>query len=113
MIRTQVYDENMQPFEMATAYNKNTNDGAVADLNGNIELQANSNDTIIIQALGYEDKIYKAFAVPPVIIMKPKPDDLQPVVITYNKKKTPAIFKILAGLTGFTILYQILKPKEQ
>ena len=88
IVRAYIYEENMQPFDMATATNMTTGQTVIADIDGSIELPANNNDTIHIEAMGYISKNYKAFEVPPRVIMQPDINELPAVEITATKKKT-------------------------
>ncbi len=105
IVRAYIYEENMQPFDMATATNMTNGHTVVADLNGYIELPANNNDTIHIEAMGYVSKNYKAFEVPPRIIMQPAINELPAVEITAPKKKT----NWLGIATGIAIVGAIIK----
>ncbi len=103
LIRAHIYEENMQPFDMATATNKRSGQTVIADLNGIVELAANPDDDIRIEAMGYEPEEYKAKYLPPSIIMKPSIQTLGTVELTY-KKKTNWFKRIaIAALIALTI----------
>ncbi len=107
ILNIQIFDDEHAPFEMAVAYNKNTQAGAVADLNGNIQLRASNNDEILIQAMGYKDIRFLAKNAPTAITMQPTNNDLDAVVLNYKKKTNKTAIVMASIATALAFIYTI------
>jgi TonB-dependent starch-binding outer membrane protein SusC len=114
-IKGKVTDENNQPLIAATVQIKNSTKGALTDLSGNFQIDAETNDILVFSYLGYESQeitvgnnndIY--------LVMKPSNAQLdQVVVVAYGTQKKRSVTGAISTVKGDQISKQPLLTAVQ